>query len=38
VKGDITGTEDLLIDGAVEGLIRLDEWKLTVGTTTRLSA
>jgi cytoskeletal protein CcmA (bactofilin family) len=38
VKGDITGTEDLLIDGSVEGLIRLDEWKLTVGTTARLTA
>jgi hypothetical protein len=34
---DITGTEDLLIDGSVEGLIRLDEWKLTVRTTARLS-
>jgi len=33
VKGDITGSEDLLIDGAVEGLIQLEERKLTVGTT-----
>ena len=32
VKGDITGTEDLLIDGSVDGLLRLDEWKLTVGS------
>src|SRR5438034_1008425 len=31
VKGEITGTEDLQIDGAVEGLIHLDERKLTVG-------
>jgi len=30
VKGDITGTEDLLIDGSVEGLVDLDERKLTV--------
>jgi len=33
VKGDIGGTEDLLIDGSVEGMIQLDERKLTVVTT-----
>src|SRR6202795_3558510 len=38
VKGDITGTEDLLIDGSVDGLIQLDERKLTVGTTAKLTA
>jgi len=38
VKGDITGTEDLLIDGSVEGLIQLDERKLTVGKTAKLTA
>src|SRR5713101_8918559 len=38
VKGDITGSEDLLIDGSVEGLIQLDERKLTVGTTAKLTA
>ena len=38
VKGDITGTEDLLIDGSVEGLINLDERKLTVGATAKLTA
>ena len=38
VKGEITGTEDLLIDGAVEGLIHLDERKLTVGTTAKVTA
>jgi cytoskeletal protein CcmA (bactofilin family) len=38
VKGDITGTEDLLIDGSVEGLIHLDQRKLTVGTTAKLTA
>src|SRR6266849_7962234 len=38
VKGDITGTEDLVIDGSVEGLIQLDERKLTVGTTAKLTA
>jgi cytoskeletal protein CcmA (bactofilin family) len=38
VKGEITGTEDLVIDGAVEGLIHLDERKLTVGTTAKVTA
>jgi len=38
VKGDITGTEDLLIDGSVEGLIQLDGRKLTVGTAARVTA
>jgi cytoskeletal protein CcmA (bactofilin family) len=38
VKGDIRGTEDLLIDGSVEGMIQLDGRKLTVGTTAKLTA
>ena len=38
VKGDITGTEDLLIDGWVEGLIHLDGRKLTVGTAAKVTA
>jgi cytoskeletal protein CcmA (bactofilin family) len=38
VKGDISGTEDLLIDGAIEGLIQLGERKLTVGMTAKLTA
>jgi cytoskeletal protein CcmA (bactofilin family) len=38
VKGEITGTEDLLIDGAVEGRIHLDERKLTVGTAAKVTA
>jgi cytoskeletal protein CcmA (bactofilin family) len=38
VKGEITGTEDLLIDGAVEGQIHLDERKLTVGTKANVMA
>jgi cytoskeletal protein CcmA (bactofilin family) len=38
VKGEITGTEDLLIEGSVEGLIQLDERKLTVGATAKLAA
>jgi len=36
VKGDISGTEDLLIDGEIEGLIQLNERKLTVGATAKL--
>src|SRR5499425_2560338 len=38
VKGEITGNEDLLIDGSVEGLVQLDERKLTVGATAKLTA
>ena len=38
VDGEITGTEDMLIDGLVEGVIHLDERRLTVGTTARLTA
>jgi cytoskeletal protein CcmA (bactofilin family) len=38
VKGDISGTEDLLIDGLVEGLIQLDGRKLTVGRTAKVMA
>jgi len=38
VKGEITGTEDLLIEGAVEGLIHLDAQKLTVGVTAMVTA
>src|SRR6202011_6160870 len=38
VKGEISGNEDLLIDGSVEGLIQLDERKLTVGPTAKVTA
>jgi len=38
VKGEISGNEDLLIDGSVEGLVQLDGRKLTVGTTAKLTA
>jgi cytoskeletal protein CcmA (bactofilin family) len=38
VKGEITGTEDLQIDGTVEGIIHLDERKLTVGATAKVTA
>jgi cytoskeletal protein CcmA (bactofilin family) len=38
VKGEITGNEDLLIDGTVEGLVQLDERKLTVGANAKVTA
>src|ERR1700747_2631527 len=38
VKGEITGSEDLLIDGSGEGLIKLDERKPTVGATAKVTA
>src|SRR3984885_10618341 len=38
VKGEISGNEDLLIDGTVEGLITLDERKLTVCLSAKFTA
>jgi cytoskeletal protein CcmA (bactofilin family) len=38
VKGEITGTEDLLIDGPVEGRIHLDGQRLTVGAAAKVTA
>ena len=38
VKGEISGNEDLLIDGTVEGLIQLDERKLTIGPSAKVTA
>jgi cytoskeletal protein CcmA (bactofilin family) len=38
VKGEITGNEDLAIDGTVEGLVHLEDRKLTVGASARLTA
>ena len=38
VKGDLTGREDLLIDGAIEGMLQLNEHKLTVGMAAKLKA
>jgi cytoskeletal protein CcmA (bactofilin family) len=38
VKGEISGNEDLTIDGSVEGLIQLDERKLTVGAMAKVTA
>jgi cytoskeletal protein CcmA (bactofilin family) len=36
VKGEISGNEDLYIDGTVEGPIQIGEGKLTVGATAKL--
>jgi cytoskeletal protein CcmA (bactofilin family) len=38
VKGEITGTEDLVIDGLIEGSIQLNKGKLTVGSTAKVTA
>jgi cytoskeletal protein CcmA (bactofilin family) len=38
VKGEISGSEDLYIYGMVEGLVQLDERKLTVGATAKVTA
>jgi cytoskeletal protein CcmA (bactofilin family) len=38
VKGEISGNEDLHVDGAVEGLIHLDDRKLTVGMSAKVTA
>jgi cytoskeletal protein CcmA (bactofilin family) len=38
MKGEITGSEDLMIDGTFEGLVLLDEGKLTIGPTARVKA
>ena len=38
VKGEISGNEDLYIDGTVGGLVQLDERKVTIGATAKLTA
>jgi cytoskeletal protein CcmA (bactofilin family) len=38
IKGEISGNEDLQIDGSVEGLVQLDDRKLTVGASARVTA
>lgn len=38
VKGEISGNDDLYVEGTVEGLVRLDERKLTVGTMAKVTA
>lgn len=38
VKGEISGSEDLHIDGSVEGLVNLEDRKLTIGSTAKVTA
>ncbi|MFZ0410384.1 MAG: polymer-forming cytoskeletal protein [Candidatus Acidiferrales bacterium] len=38
IKGEITGNEDLHIDGSVEGLVNLEERRLTIGASARVTA
>jgi len=38
VKGEITGNEDLAIDGSVEGLVHLEDRRLTIGASAKLTA
>lgn len=38
VKGEITGNEDLQVDCGVEGVIQLEDRKLTVGPSAKLTA
>ena len=38
VKGEISGNEDLLIDGSVEGVVRLNEKRLMIGPTANVKA
>jgi cytoskeletal protein CcmA (bactofilin family) len=37
VKGGISGSEDLLIEGSVEGLVELEGRKLTIGTRAKVT-
>lgn len=38
VKGEISGSEDLVIDGLVEGSVQLEGKKLMIGTTAKVTA
>jgi cytoskeletal protein CcmA (bactofilin family) len=38
IKGQVTGNEDLQVDGRVEGPISLGEHRLTVGRTGQVTA
>jgi cytoskeletal protein CcmA (bactofilin family) len=38
IKGEITGAEDLFIDGLVDGLIQMEGGKLTVGAGAKITA
>lgn len=38
IKGELTGNEDLVIEGRVEGQIRLPKHKLTIGASAKIEA
>lgn len=38
IKGEVSGNEDLLVDGSIEGSIRLQDRKLTVGLGGKVTA
>ena len=38
IKGELSGNEDLLVEGTVEGPIRLADHKLTIGLTGKLTS
>ena len=38
VKGEVTGSEDLVIEGTFEGLVQLDEGNLTIATAAKVTA
>jgi cytoskeletal protein CcmA (bactofilin family) len=38
VKGELTGSEDLVIEGTFEGLVQLDEGNLTIARTAKVTA
>ena len=38
IRGELNGSEDLLIDGHVEGTITLKDSRLTIGTNARVAA
>ena len=38
IKGEVTGNEDLTIDGTVDGTIHLDDHDLTIGENSKVNA
>ena len=38
MRGEVTGSEDLVIEGTFEGLVQLDEGNLTIAATAKVTA
>src|ERR1700728_1377033 len=38
IRGEVNGSEDLIVDGVVEGTISLSDSRLTIGQTAKVSA